>query len=767
MPAVLNLSNEVVKMRPEVKRVKVLLIRKLARQISALEKKKGNEADVEKFRRRAARLREEIHELKVVVPDSVTKAALQKDISFEKVCRNKEASLSERATARIATHPQFSKRIQSIKAAIKAFKDERINARKAVKHGKDNAESVTSQDQPQAEDVDLEKSNEDNEKLTEEKGDKNTDEPQESQKTSLETLKEQANPCQKEETLTVEDSSETVAVPIEVIRMRKEVKRTRVLIISKMAEQVAALKKKKDQETEEKESQEKAAGILKEIQALRSLKPDQVTITALQENAELEKILQDPQANPLDRAIARIITHSRFINKLQKVKDAIEEERAKAAKAEQRNADRRDMLQSKNEDKEQEDDDKGDVVEEKSKSFSTEINKSGFIEPTESKDPDAFELPPSKIITTPSENSKGVQVDSQNIEVMAPNVQISPEKSSTVSSTKSTPPKNVSKVVEETLKSFSTEIHKSGVVEPTESKELPPSKIITTPSENSRGVEVKSQNAEATTAPNVQSSPKKSSTVSSTKSTPPKNVDKADKAMEITLMSQKKQDLPETDEESDLSDDESEEEKEYFDDSTEERFRKQSSQSEDSEDDDFFLGKVSKFKKRKSNQSKVEEKKSELQIPDKEATSKPHETKLEKFESVFCSTLSKSTVSSQKAKYGSPSHNDGSIPPRFQKQGKGLESRMKTPQYKGQDHGAFKPNRQTFKVAGQRQAGPSGAGRGRSQFEQYQNQNQPGNMSNQPQQSLHPSWEASRKRKEQQAQITAFQGKKIRFDDDD
>lgn len=215
MPAVLNLSNEVVKMRPEVKRVKVLLIRKLARQISALEKKKGNEADVEKFRRRAARLREEIHELKVVVPDSVTKAALQKDISFEKVCRNKEASLSERATARIATHPQFSKRIQSIKAAIKAFKDERINARKSEKQGKDHAESVTSQYQPQADNDDSsEKLNDDNETLTEEEGDKNTNEQQEgidgssqeSQKTSLETLKEQTNLCQKEETLTVEVS---------------------------------------------------------------------------------------------------------------------------------------------------------------------------------------------------------------------------------------------------------------------------------------------------------------------------------------------------------------------------------------------------------------------------------------------------------------------------------------------------------------------------------------------------------------------------------
>lgn len=483
--------------------------------------------------------------------------------------------------------------------------------------------------------------------------------------------------------------------------MRKEVKRTRVLIISKMVEQVAGLKKKKGQESEVKESQERAAEILKEIQALRRLKPDQVTMTALQENAEHEEVLQDPQASPLDRAIARIITHSRFINKLQKVKEAIEEERAKAAKAELKNTDRLNMAESKKEDEEPEEKDE---------------------EPEDDDDDDS---------------------------------------------------KEEDEVVEEKLESFSTEIHKSGVVEPTESKDpdafdLPPSKIITTFSENTRGVKVKSQNAEAS-APNTQSSSEKSSTLSSTKSTPLKNVGKADKEIEITSKTQKKQDLPETkkleaDEESDLSDDdEEEEEKEYFDDSTEERFHKQSSLSEDSDDDDFFLGKVSKLKKKKSNQK-----------PDKKATCKPQETTLGKLQSVFCSTLSKSTVSSQKAKYGS--HNDGSRPSRFQSQSKGPESRMKASKYKGQDVGTdrrmgpFKPNRQTFKVAGQMQAGPSGAGRGRSQFEQYQNQNPrgpPGNMSNPPQQSLHPSWEASRKRKEQQAQITAFQGKKIRFDDDD
>ncbi|XP_051520101.1 serum response factor-binding protein 1-like [Myxocyprinus asiaticus] len=737
MPTMLNLSNEVVKMRAEVKRVKVLLIRKLIRQVSVLEKKKGNEADLERHRRRAARLREEIHELKVIAPDNITKAALQKDISFEKVCQNKEASLSERAIARIATHPQFSKKIQSIKEAIKAFKEERINARKAEKLAKNNAEDVTPQHQAQEgsddddNDVGSEKSDDDDgeEKLTEEESEKNTDKQQDeadgsstvSQKTCLETLNEETNQCQKEQMSTTENSAETVSVPKEVVRMRKEVKRTRVLIISKLTQQVAALKKKKSPESEVKESQEMVAGILKEIQVLRSIKPDQVTMTALQENTELEKVMQNPQANPMDRAIARIVTHSRFVNKLQKVKEAIEEERAKAAEAEQKKEDKQILVQSNNEDEEEEENNNEE-----------------------------------------EEDDDGNEDEEEEEEE--------------------------EEVGEDKLNNPSIEIHKSGIEEPTDANsqtvKLSPSKVITTPSEKPRDPKVKPQSAYLTSTI-VKSSPEKSSKVTSIESKLPKSIVKSDKEKETIIKSQKKQDLPETkkpetekdEEESDLSDDE--EEKEYFDDSTEERFRRQSSQSEESEDDDFFLGKVSKFKKKKSCQGKVKEKKGEPQKLDKlqnteAATGKPHKRNLGKLQSVFCSTLSKSSISSQNAKYGF--RHDDPRPPRFQNQRKGPEGKMKASRNKGPDPGVdrrtghFKPITQTFKYAGERHGGPSGAGSGKSQFEHHHKENPrgpSGKISNPPQQALHPSWEASRKRKEQQAQITVFQGKKIKFDDDD
>lgn len=68
---VLNLNNEVVKMRKEVKRVRALIIRRLTRQIAVLKKKKGKDIEVERNQRRAARLLEEIHAIKGLAPDLV------------------------------------------------------------------------------------------------------------------------------------------------------------------------------------------------------------------------------------------------------------------------------------------------------------------------------------------------------------------------------------------------------------------------------------------------------------------------------------------------------------------------------------------------------------------------------------------------------------------------------------------------------------------------------------------------------------------------
>ncbi|XP_053557573.1 serum response factor-binding protein 1 isoform X2 [Bombina bombina] len=127
MAPVLNLNNEVVKMRKDVKKVKVLTIRKLTRHNAKLKSKKGTEELLQKNQRRAQRLLEEIQAIKEVKPDDVTKTALQKEINFEKICKKPGSTVQNRAIARLATHPLLRKKITTIKEAVKAFKDARRN----------------------------------------------------------------------------------------------------------------------------------------------------------------------------------------------------------------------------------------------------------------------------------------------------------------------------------------------------------------------------------------------------------------------------------------------------------------------------------------------------------------------------------------------------------------------------------------------------------------------------------------------------------------
>ncbi|XP_075457150.1 serum response factor-binding protein 1 [Ascaphus truei] len=125
MAPVLNLNNEVVKMRKDVKKVKVLTIRRLTRHIAKLKSKKGTADISTDSSRNARRLLLNVFYQQEVKPDDVTKTALQKEINFEKVCKKPNSTPENRAIARLATHPILEKKIAAIKEDVKAFKDAR------------------------------------------------------------------------------------------------------------------------------------------------------------------------------------------------------------------------------------------------------------------------------------------------------------------------------------------------------------------------------------------------------------------------------------------------------------------------------------------------------------------------------------------------------------------------------------------------------------------------------------------------------------------
>ncbi|XP_064295438.1 serum response factor-binding protein 1 isoform X3 [Phalacrocorax carbo] len=132
MAPVLNLNNEVVKMRKDVKKARVLTIRRLTRHIGKLKLKKGSEDLKLKNQKRVERLIEEIHAMKEIKPDEVTRLALRTEVNFESVCRKPNCTATERAIARLATHPNLKPRFVELKAAVKAFKDARKNAAEAT-----------------------------------------------------------------------------------------------------------------------------------------------------------------------------------------------------------------------------------------------------------------------------------------------------------------------------------------------------------------------------------------------------------------------------------------------------------------------------------------------------------------------------------------------------------------------------------------------------------------------------------------------------------
>ncbi|KAG9487903.1 hypothetical protein GDO78_007610 [Eleutherodactylus coqui] len=182
---------------------------------------------------------------------------------------------------------------------------------------------------------------------------------------------------------------------------------------------------------------------------------------------------------------------------------------------------------------------------------------------------------------------------------------------------------------------------------------------------------------------------------------------------------------------SDLEDSDKED-KEYFDDSTEERFLKQGSGFEDSDSDsenDFFIGKLRHTKKKKT--SKTDNQISKDKIPP--ANAKPSVNRTEeqkastgpknvKLESVFCTSLAETKPKSTYMK------RESKLPP----------VRNKKPVIPQAN--TLSRNSQSFKASAVKQ------------------------QSNIKEEALHPSWEASRKRKEQ-SQMAVFQGKKIVFDD--
>ncbi|XP_023684189.1 serum response factor-binding protein 1 [Paramormyrops kingsleyae] len=486
----------------------------------------------------------------------------------------------------------------------------------------------------------------------------------------------------------------------EVVRMRKEIKKVRALIIRKITRQITSLKNKKGTEAEVQKNQRRVARLQEEISKMKTLKPDYVTKLALQKNLSFEKVCKDTKLTLEDRAIARIATHPHINKKIVDIKAAIkafQNERKKPSEAKKTQASVKPIKDPRT---------PGSLtknISDKEQHNSAAVKCQDITDKPSDRTTSFLELLPHK-----TENLTTLE---------GSNVETQPERNVETDSNQ----ENTSKSIQSTMTLLKADTNsKGGMKEPAKKRQ---------------------------------------------KST-------------SCATEQKKKDV----EESDLDQSDEDEEKEYFDDSTEERFHKQSSQSEDSDDDDdFFLGKISKLRKKKPESGLGESSKkaatsaAEPEMEAKEQTCGEKDgqaSRAMKLQSAFCNRLSGSAGTSSKGPGGK------SKPSKFQKTmaPTGGNSKLSRPEnQKGGPDKRSLPSRHVSKDNGGRRGslrpwdkGP-GPGKERPKFQkQMQGRSWattvPHPSQNAPQ-TLHPSWEASKRRREQQAQITAFQGKKIKFDD--
>uniref|UniRef100_A0AAY5LB89 Serum response factor-binding protein 1 n=1 Tax=Esox lucius TaxID=8010 RepID=A0AAY5LB89_ESOLU len=606
----------------------------------------------------------------------------------------------------------------------------------------------------------------------------------------------------------------------EVVRMRKEVRRVRTLVIRKLIKQIAHLKKKKGKEEDLERNRRRGARLLEEIHVMKRLKSDPVTKAALQKNLSFEFVCKNPKATITDRAIVRIATHPQFSKKIDTLKAAIKafkDDRMTVLKGENETAGKKEpetevkvkALPKDSEEKEgvDESDEKveenkgegdeeqyGILAESQSLMLNTDSPTENTDSPTENTDsPTENTDSPTENTDSPTENTDS---PTENTDSPTENTDSPTENTDSPKENTDSPKENTDSPKENTdsLKEI-TDSLKENTDSPTEnlasshSKEMSETLKSLTDSVTPFMIEapqiapMKKMETEKPTAqkaaPLTQQLAKETPTPQKTQDLNPLKDSKPQRE-DFRNKEEAQENEEEEDVESDLeSSDEDSDEKEYFDDSTEERFHKQSSQSEESDDDDFFLGKVSKLKNKKRRDtaaappghevgsSSVTGENPLLQPLD---SLKPHQTEQDKLEdrlnskatftSVFCSSLSGSRG------WGDGGRGSGRDGGRGSGRDGGRGSGRDGGRGSGRDGGRGSGRdggrglgRDGGRGSGRGGGRGSGRGRGREPcaFPSHQA----------PEQALHPSWEASKKRKEQLTQIVAFQGKKIKFDDDD
>ncbi|XP_041368809.1 uncharacterized protein LOC121383095 [Gigantopelta aegis] len=117
-----SLNNKIVNMRSSVRQSKVRVIHKLTRNIEMLRKKKGSEKQLEKLKAKSERLLEEIRVIKAVNLDKVSKYALWNTSTLDEICKQPTSSIQSRALTRLAECSIIQDKVKAFRSCHRDWK---------------------------------------------------------------------------------------------------------------------------------------------------------------------------------------------------------------------------------------------------------------------------------------------------------------------------------------------------------------------------------------------------------------------------------------------------------------------------------------------------------------------------------------------------------------------------------------------------------------------------------------------------------------------
>ncbi|XP_071487285.1 uncharacterized protein [Diadema antillarum] len=126
----------------------------------------------------------------------------------------------------------------------------------------------------------------------------------------------------------------------QIVLMRKTVKRAKVQLVRRLTRQIAVINKKKGSEKQIAQNERRAGRLVKEIEVIKDLPPDEVTISAIIAKESLEEVLNKPNSTADERGLARLIHHKLIVQQLATFKDLVTDDLLAVGKKKEKSMER-------------------------------------------------------------------------------------------------------------------------------------------------------------------------------------------------------------------------------------------------------------------------------------------------------------------------------------------------------------------------------------------------------------------------------------------